>query len=173
MLIIQVFLGAVALTMSRQLYWLFVGAVGFVLGFFMTTQFLPPQSEGMILVYSLGTGFVFMIAAFALQRIAVELAGFVAGGYMTYALLESLHWGQPTLIWLAFLVGGLIGFGLMVIFFDWTLILLSSIFGTLLIVQPIQNLYGVQTSRLLFVALIILGISIQAIFWRQEQSLQT
>lgn len=173
MLIIQIFLGAIALTMSRQLYWLFVGAVGFVLGFFLTTQFLPAQSEGMILVYSLAAGFVFMLAAFALQKIAVELAGFIAGGYMTFILLDYLNWGHPEFAWLAFLLGGLIGFGLMIAAFDWTLIILSSIFGAMLIVQPIQSMYGLQTSRLLFIALVALGIGIQAIFWRQEHSMQT
>lgn len=173
MLIIQIFLGAIALTMSRQLYWLFVGAVGFVIGFFLTTQYLPTQSEGMILVYSLGAGFLFMIAAFAFQRIAVELAGFIAGGYLTYVLLDYLKWGNSTLIWLGFLIGGLIGFALMVTMFDWTLIILSSVFGTLLIVQPIQSMYGIQTARILFFVLIVLGIGIQAIFWRQEPSTQT
>ena len=173
MLIIQIFLGAIALTMSRQLYWLFVGAVGFVLGFFLTTRFLPAQSEGMILVYSLGAGFLFMIAAFALQKMAVELAGFVLGGYLSFILLDYLKWGHPDFAWLAFLIGGLIGFGLMIALFDWTLITLSSIFGALLIAQPIQSMYGLQTSRLLFFVLIVLGIGIQAIFWRQEHSLQT
>jgi hypothetical protein len=173
MLIIQIFLGAIALTMSRQLYWLFVGAVGFVLGFFLTTQFLPPQTEGMLLVYSLGAGVLFMIAAFALQKVAVELAGFVVGGYMAYIMMDYLKWGNPDLAWLAFLIGGLIGFGLMIALFDWTLITLSSIFGAMLIVQPIQSMYGLQTSRLLFVALLVLGISVQTIFWRQEASLPT
>ncbi len=172
MLIIQIFLGAIALIMSRQLYWLFVSAVGFVLGFFLTTQYLPAQSESMILVYSLGAGFVFMLAAFAFQRIAVEMAGFIAGGYLTYMLLGYLNLGNPTLTWLGFLIGGLIGFGLMVTKFDWTLIILSSVFGTLLIVQPVQSMYGVHTARLLFIILIVLGIGIQTIFWRQEPSIQ-
>ena len=173
MLIIQIFLGAIALTMSRQLYWLFVGAVGFVLGFFLTTQFLPAQTEGMTLVYSLGVGGVFMIAAFALQKIAVELAGFIVGGYMAYILMDYLKWGHPDLAWLAFLIGGLIGFALMIALFDWTLIILSSIFGAMMVVQPIQSMYGLPTSRLLFIVLVVLGISVQAIFWRQEASMQT
>jgi hypothetical protein len=113
------------------------------------------------------------MAAFALQKMAVELAGFVVGGYLAYMLLDYLNWGHPEFGWLAFLFGGLIGFGLMIALFDWTLIVLSSIFGSLLIIQPIQGMYGLQTSRLLFIALIVLGISIQAIFWRQERPLQT
>ncbi len=171
MLIIQVILGVVALIASRQLYWLFVGIIGSVIGFVLATQFLQGQSDLIFLLVALGSGIVGMLLAFAVQEYAVTMAGFVAGGYLAYSLANALNLGIARFTWPVFIVGGLVGAVLIMLFFNWTLIILSSLTGATLIVQ--STTFNQQTSLILLIALSILGIAIQFILWQQEKPVRT
>jgi hypothetical protein len=61
--------------------------------------------------------------------------------------------------WLALIIGGLIGAILVLVVFDWALILLSSVTGASMLVQSI-NLPGVM-EVVVFIALLIVGIAFQ------------
>ena len=61
--------------------------------------------------------------------------------------------------WFLFIAGGLVGAFLMSVVFGWTLIILSSLIGSILILQTFH--FEPQLSKVLFMCLAILGIGIQ------------
>ena len=120
---------------------------------------------GSILI-GLAAGLVGVALAYALQRFAVLVAGFLAGGYFAYLLIAYLDVGVQGFSWPIFIVGGVIGALLVASLFDWSLIFLSALTGAALIVQSLN--YSGQTNAILFGVLMIFGIAIQAMLMQQE-----
>ncbi len=165
--IVRILAGIVLLTLGRKLFWLFVGVAGFVFGFVLATQFLSGQPDWVVLVIALVAGLVGVLFALFLQRLAVGVAGFIAGGYILINLLNALGWQTGQLVWLPFVIGGIIGAVLVLILFDWALIILSSLTGATLIVQTLH--FGSLIMALAFIVLLVVGIMIQAsMMTRQE-----
>ena len=157
--LIGVLLGIALLVAGRRLFWLFIGALGFVAGL-QIASLLPNISEGTALVIGLIAGIAFALLGIFLQRLAVGIAGFLAGGFIftTLAARLGLEGLSP---WVIYLIGGLIGIGLVMLLFDWALIVLSSIAGATLILQsfPSQTVAG----GVIFLILILAGIIIQGL----------
>jgi hypothetical protein len=158
--IVRIVAGIALLALGRKLFWLFVGVAGFVLGFSLATQFFRGQPDWIVLVIALVAGLVGVLLALFLQRFAVGVAGFIAGGYILINLLNALGWQTGQFAWLPFVIGGIIGAVLVLILFDWALIILSSLTGATLIAQAIH--FGPLITALAFIVLIILGVVIQA-----------
>lgn len=165
--VIRVLVGVVVLTLGRKLFWLFVGAVGFVLGMALATRYLQGQPNWLILVIALGVGVLGALLAVFVQRVAVGLAGFIGGGYIVINLLNMLGWETGRFGWVVFIIGGIIGVVLIALLFDWALIILSSLIGSGLIVGTIQ--LSLQIEVLLFVVLLIMGIAIQGGLMRRHR----
>lgn len=168
MAILRILVGVIALTLGRKLFWFFVGAVGFVAGIALATQFLEGQSDWMILAIALGAGLLGALLAVLVQQVAISVAGFIGGGYIAINLLNVLGWETGGFAWLPFVIGGIIGVVLVWVLFDWALIVLSSLTGASLIVQATD--FGSQITGLLFVVLLIVGIVIQAGLMRRDRS---
>ena len=141
----RLLIGAVLLTFGRKLFWVFVGAVGFVAGMRFAERFPNLVPDDMAIMYSLIAGVICAVMAVALRKVAVGAAGFFAGGYFLVQLLNVRAGGAPlagpgqtVAPWLLFLVGGVIGAVLMNIVFNWTLIVLSSIGGATLICETLN-----------------------------------
>ena len=158
--IIFVLLGIALLIAGRRLFWLFVGALGFIVGFALATQFFASQSELVILAISLGVGLLGALLAVFLQQLAIGVAGFVAGGYGLLLLLDviGLRLGIPT--WIPFVVGGIIGAALLASLFDWALIVLSSLTGAGLVLEAIKA--EAWLGIVIFAILFFIGLGIQA-----------
>jgi hypothetical protein len=158
--LILVLLGVIVLIAGRKLFWLFVGAAGFVVGIAVAQRFFGDQPELVLLGIALVTGILGALLAVFLQRLAVGLAGFVAGGYALMVLVDALnlHFGTAGL-W--FLVGGFIGAVLMVALFDWALIILSAVGGAGMVINGLGGVFdlGRLWTVLLFVLLFIIGLS--------------
>lgn len=167
MLIIRVLIGLMMLTLGRQLFWLFVAGVGFAIGAYLAYRYYPGQDEWVLIAISLGAGLVGVIMAYAMQQFAVIVAGFVAGGYFSMIFLTNLGMQFQGFPWLVFIIGGAIAALLATVVFNWALVLLSSLVGATLIVQSLD--YPQQTSNILFVFLIILGIVTQTVLQGREQ----
>lgn len=165
--IVRILAGIVLLTLGRKLFWLFVGVAGFVFGFGFATQFLSGQPDWIVLVVALVAGLVGVLLALFLQRLAVGVAGFIAGGYILINLLNALGWQTGQLAWLPFVIGGIIGAVLVLILFDWALIILSSLTGATLIVQTLH--FGSLIMALAFIVLLVVGIMIQASMMAQQE----
>ncbi len=154
--------GILLLLLGRRLFWVYVGAVGFVVGLEAAKKFLPGDSAVLILGTATGLGVLGVIFALFFQKMAVGSAGFLAGGYIAFTLCGRLAWLSPDQTWLAFPVGGVIGGLLAVWLFEWAMIFLSSLLGALLITEPL----GVS-EELKFVGsaiLAVLGILLQGGF---------
>jgi len=164
--IVNIILGLVLLTLGRKIFWLFVGCVGFVAGFTYAQELFAVQSELVILAIGIIAGLVAALLAIFLQKVAVALAGFLGGGYTTIHIMGMLGLETVELIWLPYLIGGIIGAILLFLIFDWALIFLSSLIGAAFIVE--FTVFNPWLENLLFLALIIFGVIFQASLLRKE-----
>src|SRR5687767_7172924 len=97
--IISIILGGALLIAGRKLFWLFVGAAGFVAGLQLATQFWQGP-ELLAIVVGLVVGAIFAVLAIFLQGVAIGVAGFLAGGYILTALADILGLNQGAVSWL-------------------------------------------------------------------------
>lgn len=167
MLIFSAFIGFAILILGRQLFWLTVAGLGFILGMTYAVQFFQGSPE-IILMVSLAAGIVGAILGYALQRAAAGLIGFLAGWYLAIILTNALNvdLGRYTIV--LSIIGGLIGVGLITILFDWSLILLSSLAGSSMITQSVQFRPTIRT--VIFVILFLLGFIVQALIYINEKN---
>ena len=166
--IILALLGAALLAFGRKLFWLLVAVIGFMVGFYLAGQFLGDQSGWLILVIALVAGGLGAVLALFLQKIALGLAGFLGGGYLTLQLMAIFGWGNGEFSWLPFILGGIHGAILVAAVFEWALIVLSSLIGSILIIQAFAT--GEDSANLIFFVLLIAGIVIQAIQKRSSRN---
>lgn len=157
---VNVLAGALLLLFGRRLFWLFVGCVGFIVGFEMANDALQGQSEWLVLLIALGVGLLGAVASIFLQRLVIGVAGFFAGGYFLSALaMTALHTKAESAQWVAFIIGGLIGGILTIVLLDPALIILSSLAGATAVSQNVPLTPSAQA--LLFVVLLVFGIMVQ------------
>jgi Domain of unknown function (DUF4203) len=164
----RILLGIGLLFFGRQLFWLFVAVMGFLLGLDWIAPLLPSYPSWVGLLIAAGIGVVGALLVVLWQWVAVGVAGFLAGGYLVGQLLPATGVGTGTVPWGLFLLGGFIGSILMIAVFDWALIVLSALSGATVIVQalPFERLPAVG----IFVGLTAVGIMVQARRWRSPPS---
>lgn len=167
-LLLEIVIGAAVLFLGRQLFWIFVGAVGFVVGIFVGALWFSQFPEWPRLLLALGAGMVFALLAIVIQRPMAGLAGFVAMG-LTAVLVFRLLGGQLSeqfawLAWPVFLVGGMVGAVVVFMGFDWGLIFLSALLGTNIIISALDAISTMTPlfTTLFFIVLFVLGISVQS-----------
>ncbi|MCD6576899.1 MAG: DUF4203 domain-containing protein [Anaerolineaceae bacterium] len=151
--------GILLLFLGRKLFWLFVAVVGFLVGLTYIPQILPGQEETVILAISLIAGLLGALLAVLLQKIAIGLAGLVAGGYIAYYLLQTITLNVGQYQWMAIVAGALLGAVLAGSMYDWALILLTSLSGAVVITQNIP--ISMPISAVIFLGLTIIGIVAQ------------
>ena len=160
MLGLSIFIGAILLLFGRRLFWLLVAGIGFWIGFQIVPYIMHQPPPWLEIVLAVVFGLIGAVLAFVLQKIAIGIAGFLVGGYLAIEILNAFVNPQPQFSALAFFIGGVIGAILMLILFDWALIVFSSIAGAELIVS---HLHVPATGvTIVLVVLIALGIAIQA-----------
>jgi hypothetical protein len=116
-------------------------------------------NSGMALLAAIALGCLGAFLAISFEWLAVVFGvGFLGGGYLLLNIFPSIV-GQDSYMWLIFVVGGIVGMCLMIIIFDWTLIIISSLLGAILIVNAFK---GTENMRdLLFIGIMITGILVQ------------
>ncbi len=156
--IVILVLGALLLLFGRKLFWLFVAAAGFVIGFTYAPALLGAQSENTALVIGVICGVVCGVIAMFIQKIAISVAGFAATGYLAMNYAEAFFHLAGDLRWIVFVAAGIIGALLVHWLFDWTLIVVSSFIGATLIAQ------GLHFERTFWLILLLaaVGIVLQA-----------
>ena len=163
--LINLVLGIVLLTTGKKLYWLFVGVVGFVIGMGLATQLVlnPPW---LVYVIALGAGILGAILAHFLQHLALSLVGFLVGAYGAFRLTGLLGITAEPNIWMAFIIGGIVGLLLVSSAFNWSLYILSSWAGATMVTEAI----GLQATvgTVIFFALFVLGMIIQVGLFRDQ-----
>lgn len=159
MAIASIVAGVLLLAFGRRLFWLFVAIVGFLVGVNLAATLFPDNAMVGLLA-GIALGGVAAVAAVFIQRLAVFLGGFLAGGYLAVTLLGMVFTTMGSNSWLPFVVGGILGALLMSVVFDWALIILSSLTGAILIARYLP-LPG-QFTAIVVVALFIIGMVTQA-----------
>lgn len=157
----NIWVGLVLLAFGRRLFWLFVGCIGFVAGYAFVQRFAGVQSDLLLIVISLFSGLLGALLAIFFQKLAVALAGLVAGGYIGISIIPLMSLGGDQLLWVFYVIGGFLGAILLFLIFDWTIILISSLSGASLIVQTIE--LGIDKEIPLFMVLVVFGLIFQAI----------
>jgi hypothetical protein len=162
--LVGIFVGVVLLLFGRRLYWVFVAGIGFLTGLALVPDLFPGQPEWLILLAALAVALVGAVVAIVAQQLTIGLIGFVAGGGIGLLLLRTLGIAGDGSAWAAYLIAGVMGLVLILVLFDWTLILLSSLAGAHLIVRGVaaRTPLSQGTWLLLLVALVLVGIVAQA-----------
>lgn len=160
-----VIIGVVILFFGRKLFWLCVAAVGFAVGVEIAPLLVNEPSSLLALVVALVFGVLGALLALFLQKVAVAVLGFVAGGKLATAIAAAffVHYVQYSTI--VFVVGGIIGAILLLGLFNWALIVVSSFIGAYLIQSAI--VLPPTGSTIVFIGLAIVGIFVQAASFRR------
>ena len=165
--VINLILGGALLIAGRKLFWLFVGAAGFVTGMQLATRFSQEPGVPAIII-GLVVGVIFAILAIFLQSLAIGVAGFLAGGYVLTALAGMIQLNQGAFSWIIYIIGGILGLILVSFLFDWALITLSSLAGASLVIEAFSPQGA--TGGLLFFILFFLGVVIQGSILRRQRA---
>jgi hypothetical protein len=156
----EAIVGMVLLLAGRRLYWLFIGIAGFALGVAVASYFTKGESQSVVLLIGLVAGLAGVLLANALQRLALAVAGFVAGGYALANLVGLLGIHLSVENWVLYLVGGIAGTLIVLLMFDWALIILSATSGAVLILDSLK--FSSTLTLLLFFTLVCVGILFQS-----------
>src|SRR6266704_6503451 len=124
--ILSVLIGAVILFFGRKLFWLCVAAVGFAAGVEVAPHLVHEPSAILSLSVAIVFGFIGALLAIFLQKVAIAVAGFLAGGKLAMAIAAAFFAQHAHYFGITFLVGGIIGALLLLALFAWALIVLSS-----------------------------------------------
>jgi hypothetical protein len=160
---INLILGGSLLIAGRKLFWLFVGAAGFITGIQFTSRFWQ-GNEGLSIIVGLVAGIVFALLAIFLQGVAIGIAGFLSGAFVLSALAVMLGMNTNLIV---YIIGGVIGVVLVSYLFDWAVITLSSLAGASLITELFSQQRGI--GGLIFIILFIAGVVIQGSMLRNEK----
>jgi hypothetical protein len=151
--------GLAVLLLGRRLFWLFVGAAGFLVGLEVARTMFAEQPEWVVVALALVLGVLGAVLAILFQWLAVGLAGFAAGvqGTLTFAKSFGL---EASWLWLAALAAGIVVAALVLWLWDPVLIVLSALVGAAL-VAPLIPVPPVARPWL-FIGLLVVGIAVQA-----------
>ncbi len=167
MIWLRVLAGVALLVVGRRLFWLFVGLIGFVWGIRAAAHFFPGQPEWMILAIALMAGALGVLLAIFLQWLAIGLVGFSVGAYIVLHMVHLSRWETGQANWILFLIGGVLGALLIIILFDWALIILSSLAGAGLVTESLHVEPGGEI--LLFIGLFVAGVLLQSRLMRMKR----
>ena len=165
--IISALIGAVILLFGRRLFWLCVAAIGFAAGVEIAPHLVHEPSILLALVVALVLGFIGALLAIFLQKIAIAVAGFLAGGKLAVAIAAAFFAQHAHYSGITFLIGGIIGALLLLVLFDWALIVLSSVVGAYLILGALT--VPPSGSTILFVVLVVIGMIVQVAAMRSAR----
>ncbi len=159
-MILRLAVGAALLVLGRKLFWLFVTAVGFAAGWTVMSDLLHVQPEWLALVIALAAGVLGAVLATFVQKLAIGLAGFLAGAFLATGLVSMLNLAAAPWPWVAFIVGGILGALLLGAAFEWALVGLSSLAGAMLVANALE--LSSTMHLLVLVGLFVLGVIIQS-----------
>lgn len=166
--IVGALIGIVILFFGRKLFWLCVAAVGFAAGVEIAPHLVHEPSPLLALAVALILGLIGALLALFLQKIAIAVLGFLAGGKLAGAIAAAFFVQYAQHSTFIFLAGGVIGAILLLVLFDWALIVVSSLIGAHLIQSAI--VLPSSGSTIVFIGLVILGIVVQATSLRRSQA---
>ena len=166
-LILSIIVGIAVLVMGRQIFWIFIAGLGFILGLLFSSQFYDAQFGWQTFVISAGIAIVGALLAFTVQRMAAGIAGLATGLYLTIVVLSymNIDLGQIDTV-IPYIIGIISGI-LLFIYFDWGVIIASSMAGAAIIISATSLSRNIELALLVMLSLI--GVAIQSIWFMQEK----
>jgi hypothetical protein len=159
--ILIILFGIVLLLAGRNLFWLLIAVIAFLTAYQTGLVQFSELDETTRILICVACGALAAVLAIFFQKVIIALAGF----FITIQLIQNgLHisWENTTILVQALvLVSAIVGAICSVIFFDYALVILSSIYGALLITN---NLMGANESIgfiVCFIVLTLVGIFFQ------------
>lgn len=171
MAILSVGIGFMLLLSGRPLYAVFTGAMGFLIGRFVTERYsiTPAGWNDMImplLFAAIGAGL-----AFVFRRWSARLLALVAGAYVTATISTAL--GAATPAWSSSpIVMGLVGVVFMVtliFWFDYALIFISALTAATMILEFMFS--GALGPVMMFIIMVIFGLLVQFLLLHYGRSI--
>ncbi|MBW1980969.1 MAG: hypothetical protein JRJ12_07090 [Deltaproteobacteria bacterium] len=160
-----IFVGLALLTMGRQLYWIFVGAAGFIFASNLASQFMVGHSPLLMVIVPLAAGLAGVLLAILAQHLAVGIAGFIMGAYLLIFLFSLFGLMGPGWTLVAVAGGGSLAAALLLFFFDFALIALSSLAGATLLVGGLY--WNSIFTWMLYAVLVVFGVACQTMHWKK------
>lgn len=165
-----VVIGLILTLTGRRILWLLVAAAGFLVGYGLSGMLIPPGAELVPLLVGLvvGLGFAFLARSFA--KSLIGLAAFILMGGITIMTGNAFGYTGYFSSLVFFILGGLVGVGLVLFAFELSLIILSVLGGTVLIIQGLPGIVNMSSRVLLFfigVVLAVIGFLVQWKDWRR------
>jgi hypothetical protein len=154
---VRVLLGFMVLLAGRNIFWLFIAAIGFLAGIELAQALLADQSTWLALVAGIGMGLVGAVLAIVYERVAFALAGFYAATFLVITYADRIGFTDMPAIMPY--VAGVFGALLAVLLTDWSIIVLSALAGAAAIVSAFALQPGVEAVS--FLALALIGILVQ------------
>lgn len=167
MVAVQIMIGFLIMILGRWNYALFAGGVVFYLTSLLLERFVPGQSLVYSLILSAVAGFLAGFASYVLKRIIAYIVVFLAGGALLYNLVTTFNWNQTMAGWIALVVTGAVCVGMALVSFDFTLILVSTLFGASIVVQYIQ--VPLFSDLIWFMLLAAIGLVVQIVLMQYGQ----
>lgn len=164
--IVGVLIGILVLFFGRKLFWLCVAALGFAVGVEIAPHLIHQPSAVVALLIAFVFGVLGALLALFLQKVAIAVLGFLAGGKLASAIAAAFFVQYAQYSTIIFVVGGIIGAILLIAVFNWALIVVSSFIGAYLIQSAI--VLPPTGSTLVFLGLAIVGIFVQAGAFRKS-----
>ena len=153
--------GGLLLLWGRKLYWLALGAVGFLLGLWLAQDVLPIVGEEFQLAISFLFGILGAVAAIFVQKIAVKVAGLIlGGGGVLWLAAPHLQTLEPWMLWAIVLAGAIFGLILAQALFHSALVLISSLVGANLLSEAFFEASPYKVG--IFLALFVVGVLVQS-----------
>ena len=152
-------LGIALLIAGRRLFWLAVGALGFLAGLALLERLAPQLSRGAMLVTALVAGLVGILLAVAVQKAAVALAGFLLGVVLAARLLPLAGIDAGRWQWAVVAAIGLLAAFAALALFGVALVVLTAGAGAALVAEALP--LSPAVAPLLFLVLWAIGAAVQ------------
>jgi len=154
---VRVLLGCAALLAGRNIFWLFIAVIGFLLGTELAHAWLADQPVWFALVAGLVMGLIGALLAIVYERVAFALAGFYAAAFLVMMYADKPGFASMPAI--TPYVAGVFGALLAALLTDWTIIVLSALAGAAAIV----SVFALQpvVEAVCFLALALVGVLVQ------------
>jgi hypothetical protein len=153
--------GIALLLFGRRLFWLFVGVIGFMAGWYLAVGGWRGAPAGGHLILAFAAGLIGIVLALMAQKLAVALAGFIVGWSAAAWLLgwQTMMLRPGQLLVLAAV--GVVAAVIAVMVFDFALIFYSAVAGASLIVENVHLSLGRDPRLVLLVVLAVIGAAVQ------------
>lgn len=167
LILLTTLIGFAVLVIGRQILWVFIAGLGFVLGLYISSQIYNFEFGWQAIMVSTLIAMVGAVLAYTVQRFAAGIAGFGTGWYVSIILLDYVNISLGTFAVAIPVLVGIITSILLVFYYDWGVIVASSVAGSAIVVSGMTLSRTAELAMLIMLA--IIGMAIQAIWFLQER----